>query len=416
MGLFKSLSIYTLSSLVSRAVPFLMLPIMTQYLSPEQYGVVAIVMVLVTLVSSPLFVGIHSYINIEFFQLDEKKYLQLVSTLMGIPVMLVLPITAIFYVYLHLGGETWSIPSTWFICIPLLALMTFFYRVLTVLFRVKEQATYYGIVEVLYSVSQVGLALLFVVAWSKGVDGRLWSIFISSLFINGLAIYILFKQGYLTNGFHKKFIKESLKYGLGFIPHELGSQLTRMVDRLFIVSILGTFAAGTYAVAVQVASIALVSITVFNLAWQPYVYKCLSQKSKEIKLHLVKLSWLVVIAFCLFFILLNYSVPFIYQYFIAEAYHSSIDYVQWLLLGFFFLSIYLLFSNYIFYIKKTYLLSIVTFLNALMTLLFNYIFIMKYGAIGATYAFALSSAFACVMVIIISTRVYPMPWLRFYHA
>ena len=176
MGLFKSLSIYTLSSLVSRAVPFLMLPIMTQYLSPEQYGVVAIVMVLVTLVSSPLFVGIHSYINIEFFQLDEKKYLQLVSTLMGIPVMLVLPITAIFYVYLHLGGETWSIPSTWFICIPLLALMTFFYRVLTVLFRVKEQATYYGIVEVLYSVSQVGLALLFVVAWSKGVDGRLWSI------------------------------------------------------------------------------------------------------------------------------------------------------------------------------------------------------------------------------------------------
>jgi O-antigen/teichoic acid export membrane protein len=416
MKLFKSLSIYTLSSLISRAVPFFMLPIMTKYLSPEQYGVVATVMVLVTLISSPLFVGIHSYINIEFFILGQKKHLQLVSTLLRIPVMLVFPITAIFYVYLNIGGETWSIPNAWFICIPLLALMTFFYRIVTVLFRVKEQANYYGIVEVLYSVSQVGLALLFVVAWSKGLDGRLWSIFLSSFFINALAIYILFKQGYLTNGFHKSVIKGSLKYGLGIIPHELGSQLNRMVDRLFIVSLLGASAVGTYAVAAQIASIGLVALSVFNLAWQPYVFKCLSQEKKGTKLHLVRLSWMVMLAFGVLFMLLNYITPYIYQYFIALPYHSAIGYVQWLLLGFFFLAIYMLFCDYIFYVKKTYLLSIVTSVNVALTLAFNYIFIVQYGAIGATYAFALSSAFACLMVIVISTSVHPMPWLRFCNA
>ncbi len=413
MNLLKSLSIYTLSSLISRAIPFFMLPIMTRYLAPEQYGVVATVMVLVTLVSSPLFVGIHSYINIEYFNLKQKKHLQLVSTLVRIPVMLVFPITAIFYIYLNFGGDTWSIPSSWFLCIPLLALMTFFYRIITILFRVKEQANYYGIVEVLYSVLQVGLALLFVVAWSEGLEGRLWSIFISSFFINALAIFILFKQGYLTNGFHKSVIKGSLKYGLGIIPHELGSQITRTVDRLFVVSLLGATAVGTYAVAAQVASIGLIALSVFNLAWQPYVFKCLSLGKKEVKLRLVKLSWLVMFSFVVFFILLNFSTPFIYHYFIAETYHSSLGYVKWLLLGFFFLAIYMLFCDYIFYVKKTYLLSIVTSVNLVLTLVFNYIFIIKYGAIGATYAFALSSAFACLMVIVISTRVYPMPWLRF---
>ncbi|MEY8215027.1 MAG: oligosaccharide flippase family protein [Colwellia sp.] len=413
MNLFKTLSIYTLSSLISRSIPFLMLPIMTKYLSPEQYGVVATVMVLVTLVSSPLFVGIHSYININFFKLGQQEHLRLVSTLIRIPVVLLLPITAIFYIYISFGGDTWSIPREWFICIPLLAMMTFFYRLVTILFRVKEQAGYFGIVEVFYSASQVGLALLFVVAWSKGLEGRLWSIFFSSFFINALAIFVLFKQGYLTNGFHKSFIKGSMKYGLGIIPHELGSQLTRMVDRLFIVSLLGTSAVGTYAVAAQVASIGLVALSVFNLAWQPYVFKMLSQDKEETKLQLVRLSWLVLGAFFVFFMLLDYSTPYIYQYFIAEAYHSSIIYVQWLLLGFFFLAIYTLFCDYIFYIQKSYLLSIVTFVNVVFTLMFNYVFITEYGAIGATYAFALSSAFACLMVIVISTHVYPMPWLRF---
>lgn len=414
MNLFKSLSIYTLSSLVSRSIPFLMLPVMTMYLNPEQYGVVATVMVLVTLVSSPLFVGIHSYINIEFFNLSEKKHLQLVSTLIRIPLLLLLPITAIFYGYTYLRGEVWSIPNTWFVCIPLLAMMTFFYRIVTILFRVKEQANYYGIVEVLYSASQVGLALLFVVAWSKGLEGRLWSIFTSSFLINALSICILYRQGYLTSGFHKSVIKSSLKYGIGIIPHELGSLLTRMVDRLFIVTLLSATAVGKYAVAAQVASIGLVAISVFNLAWQPYVFKCLSQKNKTSEVHLVKLSWLVMISFCAFFIFLNFSTPFIYHYFIAEAYHSSMDYVQWLLLGFFFLAIYMLFCDYIFYIKKSYLLSIITTVNVLLALVFNYIFIKEYGSIGATYAFALSSAFTCIIVIIVSTRVYPMPWLRFH--
>jgi O-antigen/teichoic acid export membrane protein len=411
--LLKNLSVYTFSSLISRAVPFLMLPIMTSYLSPEEYGVVSVVSVLVVLISCPLFVGIHSYISIQYFTLGKKEHRELVSTLILIPLVLVIPITFLFYAYIAFGGDVLSIPDGWFVAIPLLAIMTFFYRIVTVLFRVKEQAIYYGIVEVLYSIFQVGFALLFVVAWSKELDGRLWSIFLSSFFINAIAIFFLFKQGYLTSGFHKSFVKEAMKYGLGIIPHELGSQLTRMVDRLFIVSILGASAVGTYAVAAQVASIGLVALSVFNLAWQPYVFKCLSQDNIKIKRQLVKLSWVVMISFSVFFALLNLSTPLIYQYFISEAYHSSIEYVQWLLLGFFFMAIYSLFCDYIFYVKRTYLLSIVTSVNVLMTLLLNSVFVTEYGAIGAAYTFALSSALVCLMVIVISIRVYPMPWLRF---
>ncbi|MFT6901225.1 MAG: O-antigen/teichoic acid export membrane protein [Colwellia sp.] len=416
MNLLKSLSIYTLSSLISRAVPFFMLPIMTSYLSPEQYGVIAVVMVLVTLISSPLFFGITAYINIEYYHLDESSHKKLVSTLLLIPFLLLVPASLIFYFYQYLEFSTWSIPHFWFISIPLVAVMTFFYRIVTVLFRVKEQANYFGLFEIIYSLLQVGLAIIFVVALSEGLEGRLWSIFIANMLINIVAFFILFKQGYITAGFDKTLIKGCLKYGAGLIPHELSGQLIRMVDRLFIIAILGASAAGLYAVAAQVASIALVVISVFNLAWQPYVFKCLTNGGPFMKEHLVKLSRLVLLGFTVFFIFLNFAVPYIYQYFIAQAYQSSIDYVFWLLLGFFFLAIYTLFCDYIFFVKKTYLLSITTSCNLLLTILLNYIFVTKYGAIGSAYAFACASFFACLLVITISTNVYKMPWLKIHNA
>jgi O-antigen/teichoic acid export membrane protein len=413
MNLLKSLSIYTLSSLISRAVPFFMLPIMTSYLSPEQYGVIAVVMVMVTLISSPLFFGITAYINIEYYHLDESIHKKLVSTLLQIPFLLLVPASLIFYLYQHLGFSTWSIPHFWFISIPLIAVMTFFYRIITVLFRVKEQANYFGLFEIIYSLLQVGLAIIFVVVLAEGVEGRLWSIFIANMLINVAALFILFKQGYITAGFDKTLIKGCLKYGAGLIPHELSGQLVRMVDRLFIIAILGASAAGLYAVAAQVASIALVVISVFNLAWQPYVFKCLTNDKPLMKEHLVKLSWFIFFGFTIFFILLSSSTPFIYKHFVAEAYYSSIEYVPWLLLGFFFLAIYTLFCDYIFFVKKTYLLSITTTCNLLITIFLNYILVERYGAIGSAYAFASASIVASLLVILISTTVYKMPWFKF---
>jgi O-antigen/teichoic acid export membrane protein len=413
MKLIRSLSLYAVSSLLSRAVPFFLLPIMTAYLTPAEYGTVAVVVVLTSLVSSPLLIGIVSYINIEYFSLSEKSHKELISTLILIPFILFLPISLLFYIYSIMDLEVWSIPKIWFLSIPLLALTTFFYRILTVLFRIREEPIFYGLIEVFYSILQVGLAILFVVYLSEGLEGRLWAVLASSVIVSLLSLAVLYRQGYITAGFHLHFIKDSIKYGLGIVPHELSGQLIRMVDRLFIVVFLGTSAAGLYAVSAQVASIGLVILSVFNLAWQPYVFKCLSNENISTKIHLVRLSWLVLVGFVLIFVLLNFSAPVIYQYFIADAYSASLFYVKWLLLGFFFQAVYTIFCDYIFYVKKTYLLSITTLGTLLLTLLLNYLFIPKYGAIGSAYAFAISSGVSSIVVIMISTYVFSMPWLRF---
>ena len=66
--------------------------------------------------------------------------------------------------------------------------------------------------------------------------------------------------------------------------------------------------------------------------------------------------------------------------------------------------------NYIFYVKKTYILAWVTFFSAGINIVLNYFFIKANGAIGASQATTITFFVQFVMVWILSSKVYKMPW------
>ena len=66
--------------------------------------------------------------------------------------------------------------------------------------------------------------------------------------------------------------------------------------------------------------------------------------------------------------------------------------------------------NYIFYVRKTYILAWVTFSTAIVSIVINYFAIKYLGAIGAAYTYALMGFVTFLLVWLLSSRVYPMPW------
>ena len=98
---------------------------------------------------------------------------------------------------------------------------------------------------------------------------------------------------------------------------------------------------------------------------------------------------------------------------IDQDFSGGSKYVFWVGLSYLFWGGYLIFSGFIFYLKKTRVLAYLAILNVTLNLGFNYLFIKSYGAIGAAYATALSFLIIFVLVAIISSRIYPMPWLNF---
>jgi len=69
-SLFKASGIYTLSSIINAAIPFLLLPLLTRYLSPEEYGIVSMYALLLSITSVFTGLSVHGAINRAYF--DEK--------------------------------------------------------------------------------------------------------------------------------------------------------------------------------------------------------------------------------------------------------------------------------------------------------------------------------------------------------
>ena len=359
MNLLKSLSIYTISSLLSRAVPFFLLPVMTKYLSPDEYGQVSVYIVLMTFLSTIMYWGSHVHIGIEYFKVEEKEYSRLLGSLSLIPVfMLIVSFLLIYALGKIITLE--SISHSLLLTIPLSAFLGYLYRIMTVYFRVSNQQIKFAITEVGSSILQVFFSIFFVVFLSYNVEGRVSAIILSALIVAiSLAIYIK-KNSLLIFKFDINFYYNYAKTGLAFVFNELGNQVIRIGDKLLILLFVGASFVGSYSVAAQVASIALILNSVFIQAWQPHVFKTLSGNVSTNLRKLYLATIVVAFAFLIIYLLLGCVSYFIYDWFIDERYHSSLPVVKWLLAGFYFTFLYGLFADYIFFSKDIKKISTIT--------------------------------------------------------
>lgn len=103
-------------------------------------------------------------------------------------------------------------------------------------------------------------------------------------------------------------------------------------------------------------------------------------------------------------------ISFIYQIFIDERYHSGINLARLLALGFMFQGFYFMVTNYIFYLKKSSLLSMVTISAAVVLMILNYILISLYGIYGSSYAMIIGWCLLFLFTWKLSNKIYFMPW------
>jgi len=71
--LFKNTFIYTGSNVINKAIPFFLLPIVTRYLTPTDYGIVATFNVLLAVMVVFVGLSMHGAINVNYFKLTKEE-------------------------------------------------------------------------------------------------------------------------------------------------------------------------------------------------------------------------------------------------------------------------------------------------------------------------------------------------------
>jgi O-antigen/teichoic acid export membrane protein len=408
--LFKSFGIYMGSALFNAAIPFLMLPVFTRYLSLEDYGIISMFTILSGFFMP--FIGLSSsgILSREYFTNNKENFSEYVGNIFFILLISLIPIVIIVYLFQPDIASLAKVPVNFIYMVLIFSFFSFLLNTFLIIIQNESKARLYGFFQIGQTVLNVSLSLAFVVLMGKGWEGRICAQIIAIMVFGILSFYFLVRSHRVLFVFRKQYFFDSLKFGIPLIPHTLGAIVISMSDRFFIAKMVDIETTGLYALAFSIASIIGFIEHSFNLAFAPWLFEKLGLNSYSIKRKIVLFTYLYFFIILAFVFILTFSSPIIFDIFIDKKFEGSQVFVFWIALSFAFSGMYKMVTNYIFYVKKTYILAWVTFGSAGINIVLNYFLIKEYGAVGAAISSAIVSFFFFVFTWIISYNVYQMPW------
>jgi O-antigen/teichoic acid export membrane protein len=230
------------------------------------------------------------------------------------------------------------------------------------------------------------------------------------IFFTLLSVYYYKKWDLLHFTIKKAYIIQAVTFGAPLILHQIGKFVINQSDRLFLAKMISVEEMGIYSVGYQVGMAILIVVSAFSNFFTPFLFERLKQNTEAGKLEILRVSYVFILG--LFFMLgvLTLLTPSFFTYLISSRFAKAAEYVFWIGLSYCFWGIYIVFTGYLFYFKKSNILGRVALLNVAVNLSCNYLFIKWFGAVGAAYATCISFLLVCIVIAFIAQRLYPMPW------
>src|SRR5581483_1457076 len=282
---------YTASSVVSKLIAVALLPLLTRYLTPADYGAAEVLITGVIAASIVIRLGVIEALLRFYYQAGEEPA-EVVSTAfaslfwtttigLGIALPLAEPISRLL-----LGH-----PDASLMRIAIFGLWVFtIFEFLTALFRVDERAKAYFAFTVANVLVTIPVTVWLVVGEGRGASGLLWGQYgTGAIFLAGLVIADR-KRLALVPDF--QLWRRMLRWGLPTMPAELSLYSLNFIDRVLIVRLVGLGDAGLYSLSVKFAQAVNVLVKGFQLAWPPLAYS-IADDDEARRAYAVIVTWFV---------------------------------------------------------------------------------------------------------------------------
>lgn len=410
----QKLSIYTISSYINKAIPFLMLPILTNYLSTDEYGEVSMFLALMNLLIAVFGLSIEGALMRKFYDKGDSFPTVLFNYLFLL--LSSFSVCSVLFVIFSSKITTYSGVSVQYLAAAVLG--SFFSVIcycVNSLHQAEGKATAYAIFTNGWSFLNALLSIILVVFFSLGVVGRVYGIAISTILMGVVGILLLCKNGIIPS-IDKKLILEELKvFGLPMLPMNLRGTILGFTDKLFIANIIGLSAAAVYTVGTQLAMIIDIFVRSIALAYTPWVYAKLQDASSESLKKIVRLTYtlilIIIIVSFSWIIIARLASPLL----VSSDYEDSFVYLNWLIACNGILGVQLLLVNFIYYSKKTKLYSLLSIFSIFLNIFLNYVFITTRGTIGAAQATLVVYATTLLFTVLIVYNQYKqIPWFTIF--
>jgi len=277
--LFKHSSVYGLGQVLGRLASVIMLPVYTNYLLPEDYGVIALLDFAAGIMAILIGAGIGAAITRYHFAVqDEEGRNQVWWTGLSIVMMTgaaVLLLTMFFrepLAELTLGAQVTQGAFFYALVLPTLWLNVVG-RVLDNYLRVRKWSGTSVGVNFICLVLNIGLNVYFLVALDLGVAG----ILTGNLLAGGVSTFILlviFLKNQESYSFHYPFVGKLLRFGGPLILTAVLSSLMHQADRYLLRLYTDLDQVGIYSLAYTISQgVYFLCFMPFTMIWRVLVYE-----------------------------------------------------------------------------------------------------------------------------------------------
>ncbi|MBC8484933.1 MAG: polysaccharide biosynthesis C-terminal domain-containing protein, partial [Bacteroidetes bacterium] len=268
--------------------------------------------------------------------------------------------------------------------------------------RAENKSFVFSILSFISFLFQIGLAIVFVAILHMKVEGVLAARVGAATASAFLFIFVIRKR--LMFRFSLKKIKDMLSYSVYLVPVSIGSLILIMSNRYFILLFRGSEELGIFSVGNKIASVVLLGVTAFQLAWPSIMFRL--KKLPNAKVYYSKVFTYYILVFSYFVLVLSlFSKEFILLL-TNEGYSSAVLIIPIISSGYFFYGLFYSGIVGITIFKKTYFQTIAMGVGALVCVLLTYLLTPTYGIIGAAIALAVSFAVLAFLGIYFSQRIY----------
>lgn len=389
--LLKNTIILGIGTFLPKFASFAILPILTGYLTQEEYGIYDLINVLVSLFLPAVTLQIQTaafrfLIDVRGNFQDEQKVITNIFAY-TIPVSIVA--LAILAFVLNINSKLEILFMCVYFAIDIIA------NTERQIVRGLSKNINYSVSAILGSVGQLIFVIVFVLFFKSGLLGAIVALAVSAM-CESLYLFLSAKL-YLYIKIDKidaKYIKKLLKYSWPMVPNSMSMWVMRVSDRLIISLFMGVSANAVYAVANKIPSILTIAQNTFTMAWQENA--SIAVEDSDADNYYSKMFHVLFDFMAGAFGILISLTPILFAILIQGNYNEAYSQIPILFLGMFFFSIASYIGGIYVAYKRTVSVGVTTIVSAMCNLLINLLFINKIGLYAASGSTLISYILLCV--------------------
>jgi O-antigen/teichoic acid export membrane protein len=376
--------VYGIGSMISKIVPFIMLPIITRLMpNTFYYGLNDISNIIVSFGSAIAILGMYDAMFRMFFEKEDMEYKKEVCssafyfvTGTAIIVFTLLMIFRPFFSNLFFSSFKYS---NLLIITALTILIGASNSIISAPTRMLNKRKVFLITNTLSPILSYCIAVPLLIKGMFVMALPLAALIASFSML--ITFYILNRSWFSIKKVNVKLIKEMMKIGLPLAPLFLVYWVFNSCDRLMIAKFIGNAAVGIYGIGARAASISQFVYMAFSGGWSYFAFSTMNTQD-QVKMTSNIFEYLGVISFSVTVFLTSISMPIFKLFFVGNYVHGAVVF-PYLFLSPLLLMLFQTIGSQFVIKKKTWPLAVILSVGAVINFIAIYFLIPILGIEGA---------------------------------